>query len=157
MLFNQGQTTAAIPFKIAYDDRAANLATENINRSIKSVARTITKTALSDNVLSKLVLEKAGLRTLNEMVASQTALMVWKSNKARDPLGKILFPERTIMRPTRSINSVKAIQPVPGNNSLAANLMARAWNSSSELQTVTTIGSARSVARTWAQNLLLGT
>ena len=32
---------AAIPFKIAYDDRAANLATENINRSIKSVARTI--------------------------------------------------------------------------------------------------------------------
>ena len=38
---------AAIPFKLAYDDRAANLATENINRSIKSVAQTITKTALS--------------------------------------------------------------------------------------------------------------
>ena len=27
---------AAIPFKLAHDDRAANLATENINRSIKS-------------------------------------------------------------------------------------------------------------------------
>ena len=148
---------AAIPFKIAYDDRAANLATENINRSIKSVARTITKTALSDKVSSKLVLEKAGLRTLNEMVASQTALMVWKSNKARDPLGRNLFPERSIMRPTRSINCVKATQPVPGNNTLAANLMARAWNSSSELQTATTIGAARSVARKWAQNLLLGT
>ena len=145
---------AAIPFKIAYDDRAANLATENINRSIKSVARTITKTSLSDKVSSKSVLEKAGLRTLNEMVASQTALMVWKSNKARDPLGKILFPKRSIMRPTRSINCVKAIQPVPGNNTLAANLMARAWNSSSELQAVTTIGAARSVARKWAQNLL---
>jgi hypothetical protein len=35
--------------------------------------------------------------------------------------------------------------------------MARAWNSSSELQTATTIGAARSVARKWAQNLLLGT
>ena len=51
---------------------------------------------------------------------------------------------------------MKAIQPVPGNNTLAANLMAGAWNSSSELQTVT-IGAARSVARKWAQNLLLGT
>ena len=51
---------AAIPFIIAYDDRAANLATENINWSIKSVARTtITKTSLSDKVSSKSVLEKA--------------------------------------------------------------------------------------------------
>ena len=42
---------------------------------------------------------------------------------------------------------------VPGNNTLAANLMARAWNSSTELHTVTTIGAAKSVARKWAQNL----
>ena len=39
-----------------------------------------------------------------------------------------------------------------GNNTLAANLMARAWNPSSELQAVT-IRAARSVARKWAQNL----
>jgi hypothetical protein len=32
--------------------------------------------------------------------------------------------------------------------------MARAWNSSTELHTVTTIGAAKSVARKWAQNLL---
>jgi hypothetical protein len=146
---------AAIPFKIAHDDRAANLATENINRSIKSVARTITKTRLSDKVSTKSVLEKAGLRTLNEMVASQTALMVWKSYKAKDPLGRNLFPNRTIIRPTRSINSLKATQPVPGYQTLAANLMARAWNSSTELQTVTTIGAAKTVARKWASNLLV--
>jgi hypothetical protein len=144
---------AAIPFKLAHDDRAANLATENINRSIKSVARTITKTALSDKVSSKSILEKAGLRTLNEMVASQTALMVWKSKKAKDPLGRNLFPDRSIMRHTRSINSTNATQPVPGNKTLAANLMARAWNSSTELHTVTTIGAAKSVARKWAQKL----
>ena len=145
---------AAIPFKIAHDDRAANLATENINRSIKSVARTITKTSLSDKVSSKSVLEKAGLRTLNEMVASQTAFMVWKSYKAKDCLGRTLFPKRSISRTTRSINCLKATQPVPGNNTLAANLMARAWNSSTELQNVTTIGAAKSVARKWAQNLV---
>ena len=45
-------------------------------------------------------------------------------------------------------------QPISGNNTLAANLMARAWNSSTELHTVTTIGAAKSVARKWAQNLL---
>ena len=80
---------AAIPFKLAYDDRAANLATENINRSIKSVARTITKTALNDKVSSKSVLEKAGLRPLNEMVASQTALMVGSQKRPMIPLEEI--------------------------------------------------------------------
>ena len=139
--------------RIDHEDCAANLATENINRSIKSVARTITRTALSDKVSSKSILEKAGLRTLNEMVASQTAFMVRKSKKAKDPLGRKLFPVRSIMRHTRSINSTYATQPVPGNNTLAANLMSRAWNSSTELHTVTTIGAAKSVARKWAQNL----
>ena len=36
---------------------------------------------------------------------------------------------------------------------LATNLMAKAWNSSTELQTVTTIEAAKSVARKWARNL----
>ena len=116
---------------------------------------TFTKTALSDKVSSKSVLEKAGLRPLNEMVASQTALMVWKSKKANDPLGRNLFPIRSIRRQTRSINSTNATQPVPGNSTLAANLMARAWNSSTELHTVTTVGAAKVIARKWAQNLLV--
>ena len=36
-----------------------------------------------------------------------------------------------------SINCLKATQPVPGNDTLAAKLMARAWKSSNELQTAT--------------------
>ena len=81
---------AAIPFKLAFDDRAANLATEKINRAIKSVARTITKTSLKDMVSTKCVLEKAGLRNLNEMVASQTAVMVWKSKSKGPPWNKAI-------------------------------------------------------------------
>ena len=88
------------------------------------------------------------------MVASQCAVMVWKAKKAKDPLAKCLFPSRSIIRPTRSMNCGKATQPVPGNKTLAANLMARAWNSSTELQTVTTLGAARTVAQKWARNLL---
>jgi hypothetical protein len=58
-------------------------------------------------------------------------------------------------RQTRSTNSTNATQLVPGNNTLAANLMARAWNSSTELHTVTTVGAAKVIARKWAQNLLV--
>ena len=34
------------------------------------------------------------------------------------------------------------------------NLMARAWNSATELQTATTLGAAKSAARKWACNLI---
>ena len=139
---------------IFFSSRTKNVTSQTEPRLIKSVAQTITKTALSDKVSSKSVLEKAGLRPLNEMVASQSAVMVWKSKKAKDPLARCLFPSRSIIRPTRSMNCGKATQPVPGNKTLAANLMARAWNSSIELQTVTTIGAARTVAQKWARNLL---
>ena len=78
-----------------------------------------------------------------------------KSSKRRDPLGSILFPNRKVMGQLRSINSKKAVQEVPGNNTLTANLMARSWNFSIELQTVSKIGAAKSVARKWAHNLLI--
>ena len=100
------------------------------------VARTIPKTSLRDKVSSKSILEKAGLRTLNKMLAFQTFVMVWMSNKAKNPVGRNLFTNKSIIRTTRPINSLKATQPVPSNNILAANLMAKPWNSATELQTV---------------------
>ena len=145
---------AAIPFKIAYDDRASNLAREKINRAIKSAARTITKTSLKDMVSSEKVLQKSGLRSLNEIVASTSVVMVWKAKKQMNPLGKLLFPERNILRPTRMVNSNKAKQPVPGNCTLATNLMARAWNVATDLHNVETLGVAKEKARKWASSLL---
>ena len=38
---------------------------------------------------------------------------------------------------------------------LAANLMARTWNSATEHQTVTTIGAAKLTAWKWSHNLLV--
>ena len=66
--------------------------------------------------------------------------------KAKDLLGRNLFPTRSIIGTTKSANGFKVIQPVLGNNTLAANLMGRAWNSSTEIKTVETIGAAKSVA-----------
>ena len=47
--------------------------TEDINRAIKATARTITKSRLSDKICSEVLLQKAGLKCLNEAVASITA------------------------------------------------------------------------------------
>ena len=145
---------AAIPFRIAFDDKAANLATDKINRSIKSVARTITKTKLSDMINSETILQKCGLRSLNEMVASSAVLMVWKAKKSMNPLGKCLFPPKSSLRPIRSSNLNKATQPVPGNRTLATNLMAKGWNHATELHSVNTLGAAKIVSRKWASSLL---
>ena len=145
---------AAIPFKIAHDDQAANLATEKINRAINSVARTITKTHLKDRVSSIDVREKCGLRSLNEMVASSAVLMAWKAKNSMNPLGACIFPEKTNLRPVRSMNAHKATQPVPGNKTLASNLIAKAWNDATELHTVDTLGAAKIVSRKWASSLL---
>ena len=145
---------AAIPFKIEYDDRASNLAREKINRAIKSAARTITKTSLKDMVSSEKVLQQAGLRSVNEIVASTSVVMVWKAKKQMNPLGKLLFPKGNILRPSRLLNANKARQPVPGNCTLATNLMARAWNAAKDLHDVETLGVAKEKARKWASNLV---
>ena len=105
-------------------------------------------------VSSEKVLQQSGLRSLNEIVASTSVVMVWKAKKQMNPLGKLLFPERNILRPTRLINSNKARQPVPGNSTLATNLMARAWNVATDLHNVETLGVAKEKARKWASNLL---
>ena len=52
------------------------------------------------------------------------------------------------------LNSNKARQPVPGNCTLATNLMARAWNAATDLHNVETVGVAKVKARKWASNLV---
>ena len=49
---------------------------DDINKSIKATARSITKTKLSDKIQSTDVLKKANLKCLNEAVASITATTV---------------------------------------------------------------------------------
>ena len=61
--------------------------------AIKATARSITKSRLSDKICSEVLLQKAGLKCLNEAVACVTAITVWKSKKLMDPLGQGRFPE----------------------------------------------------------------
>ena len=114
---------------------------------------------MSDKIRSETVLKKARLREVNEMVASVSATMVWKSKMLMDPLGSLLFPtpstdssEKMVLR---SANSGNAKSPVPGYGALAANLLARAWNHAPDLQGATSLKAAKAAARRWAQTIKL--
>ena len=121
---------AAIPFRMIQDDKGAVTLTESINCAIKSAARTIARVCLKDKIRTEIVLKKAGLRSLNELVACASATMVWKSKMCTDPLAELLFsnqetnPVKSIL--TRSETNNKARLPVPGCCTLAANLLASA-------------------------------
>ena len=62
--------------------------TEDINKAIKATACTITKSRLSDKIRSDVLLQRAGLKCLNEAVACITV-----KKKLMDPLGQRLFQE----------------------------------------------------------------
>ena len=84
---------AAIPFRINHDDKGAIGLTDKINCALKSAARTITRIRLTDRVKSDIVLQKAGLKSLNEMITYTSATTIWKSKLWMDPLGSLLFPK----------------------------------------------------------------
>ena len=149
---------AAIPIRINHDDKGAVVLTDKINCALKSVARTITRTRLKEKVRSEIVLQKAGLRSLNEMVAYTSAITVWKSKLWKDPLNTVLFPSKVANLvegvSTRSENSFKAKIPVPGCRTLAANLLARLWNESPDIQKAETLGAAKKAARNLSKSLV---
>ena len=150
---------AAIPFRLDHEDKGAIVLTNKINNALKSAARTITRTSLKDKVRSDIVLHKAGLKSLNEMVTYTSATMVWNSRMSMDPLGLRLF-SRTVVKPsgstiTRSDKSVKAKLPAPGYGTLAANLLARVWNESPDLQNSKTPAAAKKAARKFSKSLVI--
>ena len=137
-----------IPTRLNIDDHYHNYigVTEEINKAIKATARTITKSSLSDKIRSEVLLQKAGLKCLNEAVASITAVTVWKSKTFMDPLGQRLFQEKPSLQCTRSVTSKDIGLPVPGYPTLSTNIMARIWNAVPGLQHASTVGAAISLA-----------
>ena len=144
-----------IPVRISEEDKTFGYTgvLEDINKSIKSTARTITKSKLSDKIRSTEILRKANLKCLNEAVASVVAITVWKAKQSMNPLGCRLFKEKTSVKRTRFAESDKIHPPVPGYPNLATNIMARIWNSVPELRNAKTLGAARVISRKWAKTI----
>ena len=144
-----------IPTRLNIDDHYHNYigVTEDINKAIKATARTITKSRLSDKIRSEVLLQKAGLKCLNEAVASITAVTVWKSKTFMDPLGKRIFREKPSFQCTRSVASKDIDLLVPGYPTLSTNIMARIWNAVPGLEQATTLGAAKSLAKKWAKEI----
>ena len=65
---------------------------------------------------------------------------------------KLTDPSEYIV--TRSKYDCKAELPVPGYRTLAANLLARIWNKSTDIQNAKTLGEAKKAPRKLSQSLV---
>ena len=71
---------AAIPIKLCSNDKPYQAGIlDDIEKSIKATARTITRTNLKDKVRSEVTLQKAELRSLTEAVSVTMASEIWKA------------------------------------------------------------------------------
>ena len=119
---------AAIPIKTQNQEKPfQSKLLEDINKGIKSAARTITKTKLTDKVSSDIVLWKAGLPSLNEAVSTRMATLIWKARKQMNPLGQI-FETSKSSRNTRALKSERLFSHVPGHTEAASNNLDNIWN-----------------------------
>ena len=118
-----------------------------IDKSIKATARTITHTSLKDKIRSDIVLSRAGLQSLTEAVSETMACAIWKARKEMNPLGCI-FKNKHSNRNTRSTSENRLCQPVPGHPEAAANKLAQIWNIMN-LHSSKTLGSVRTSAHSW--------
>ena len=120
--------SAAIPIKIHNQGKPFQFGIlEDINKAIKSTARTITRIKLTDKVSSNIVLWKAGLPSLNEAVSSSMASLIWKARNQMNPLGQIFKTSNSSMN-TRSLSNEKLSSYVPGHSEAASNNLVKLWN-----------------------------
>ena len=83
--------------------------------------------SLKDKIRTEAVLQKAGLRSLSQAVSETMACSIWTARKEMNPVGQI-FENKLSTRFTRSVNSNKLCQPIPGHPEAASNKLAQVWN-----------------------------
>ena len=120
--------SAAIPIKIHDKDKPFQSGIlEDMDKAIKSAARSITKTKLTDKLSSDIVLWKAGIPCLNKAVSNCMATLIWKARNQMSPLGKIFVTSKSTMN-TRSLKNEKLSSYVPGHIEAASTNLAKLWN-----------------------------
>ena len=149
--------TAAIPIKLCmYDKPYLAGILNDLEKSIRSAARTISRSKLTDKIRSEVVLQKAGLRSLTEAVCVTMATTIWKARKKMNQLGCV-FNNRLFLKNTRSMSSNNLCQPIPGHPEAAVNKLAQVWNLMN-LGSAKTLGCAKTLAQKWyrqcSKNLL---
>ena len=141
---------AAIPIRIDTKDKPylAGIL-DQIDKTIRASARTITRTKLTDKVSSEVTISKAGLKSLTEAVSITMATLVWKARKEMNTLG-FIFEKKPSIKDMRSRYNDKLCQPVPGHPELTSNKMAQIWNDL-KLNNAKSITCVRASAREWYQ------
>ena len=96
---------AAIPIRIDPNDKPYLAAILNeVDKSIRATARTITRTKLIDKVRSEVTLRRSGLKSLTEAVSVTIAALIWKAKKDMGHLA--LFLKRNLLSKTPDQNKM---------------------------------------------------
>ena len=139
---------AAVPIQVHPQDKAfQSCLLEDINKSIKAAARTITKIKLKDKVPSDVVLWKAGIPNLNQAVSKCMATLIWKARHLMNPLGHIFETSRASMN-LRSKISERLSSSIPGHPEAASNILANIWNHL-DLKSAKSASAAKSLANNY--------
>ena len=117
---------------------------EDINKSIKSTARTIIKTKLSDKVPTDIVLWKARLPSLSQAVSKCLASLIWKARKYMNPLGQIFEKSKAAME-TQASKNERLSSHIPGHPEAASNILANIWNTL-DLKSARSVKAAKTMA-----------
>ena len=102
--------------------------------------------------LTKDLLRRAGLPSLNELVVKAVAMEAWKANMSKDggkakrnPIGQLVFDGKQDSRPTRSTDEGKVKVPQRGMATLVVHA-ASVWNGSPQLRAAKTKFEAKHAA-----------
>ena len=136
---------ATLPIKIGDENSFQSGLLEDINKAIKSCARTITKIKLSDKVPSDIVLWKAGLPSVNQAVSKCMASLIWKARNKMNPLGHIFETSKAHMN-TRAAVKERLSSSVPGHHEAASTILANLWNTL-DLKSARSVTAAKALAK----------
>ena len=116
---------------------------------LNDLARVLLGAKRSDRIRATDLVDRAGLPTVNQIVAKQAAIAAWKAvNLKSFPLSYAL-----VMYDGRTRGSSNDLRRPISTRSIAANNMAVMWNLSPSLRSAKTLAQARSAAETMAKSL----
>ena len=119
---------------------------------VNDVARVLTKKRRSDHVRVQDLLRKAGLKAVNAMVCSNSAMLAWRASKPESPLHDI-FSSMVPHGSTRNKTAGKIEVPVPNTKNLALWNMATTWNAIPDLRLAKSEGRAKKIVEKFVKSL----
>ena len=133
-----------------------------IQVAMNNIARSVSGCARRDHVKIEDLLARANISSYNEVTVRAVAMETWKAFQSSDgpggsknPLGKLIFPERNLSDASRTSRAATAgIIPLPLHSKASTFIWnaSTVWNHSRPLREAKTKSEAMKVAKCLARN-----